>query len=61
MGGGLFDGTLMVGVGQNLSPVSAPADLQHAVPVVGLAELVLLLRAPGVGARAPATTGSQYT
>ena len=31
-----------------------PHDLQHAVPVVGLAELIVLLRAPRVRARTPA-------
>lgn len=33
--------------------------LQHAVPVVGLVELVVLLRAPRVGARAPADEQKQ--
>ena len=30
-----------------------PDDLEHAIPVVGLAELVVVLLAPRVGARSP--------
>jgi hypothetical protein len=44
--------------GLNLSEVNDPGDpdhLQHAVPVVGFAELVVTLVAPGIGPGTPAT------